>query len=615
VCFLSGTLNVSPAIPVATAIGASVVLLIMWCKKRAKISARNLYTIDWVRNIFSVVFLFILFGYFARIPTDTLWPPVGDAIWHSLLTSLTIHTGHIPTDLMPLDSFRFFYPSGYHVFSADLSLLLSVNAAEAVFLLATYLTTVISGLLFTITYVLTKSLWMSLPIPFSILIFHSSNRLETWISGYLFNGPYPNLFGFMAVITAIVLLQMAYNNRQSVSKIMPPLIIILLALFITYPNFLLLSVTVIFVYLIIDILWSRAVKVHPTIANKSREIAIKSEEFSFSKFRGLHSINVSIIFSDRYSSIIISSLIIAIFIIVSFLTGLISFYHNLFTFYQGEFQKYPVNILEGTTSALSTFKSDIFYNLLILLAIVLSFAVIILKSKIVPFFVALLLFLIAVEVELSFIYPIRTLALVATLSWPLIAYATTELRPSNNRFAKYIVIGGFVAIAFYFEMPYIYLQATQDPGWFLTKTADFKDSYGLAMWLKTNAKPNDLILNDKSYSSLYIHGFCLCNLTYNYWNGHIKPEAEGIMQKNLNVIWTNPDVGWMIHSLLKRYNVKYVVLTAENGYQDYQNWGGSGQYLPKIYSNQQYEEFFNSYEFLQLKYTNDLHSAVVYSVK
>src|SRR5206468_10382228 len=137
-----------------------------------------------------------------------------------------------------------------------------------------------------------------------------------------------------------------------------------------------------------------------------------------------------------------------------------------------------------------------------------------------------------------------------------------------------------------------------------------------ATWLKNNVNPNDLILNDRSYASFYIQGFSLLNLTHNYFNGYTKPmqtylTAKDLMPRELNAIWIHPEKGYLVYSLLKKYNIRYIVLM-EGGYADFANWGGSGKKLVEK-NNSEYQRLFNSYPFLQLKYQKG--RSAVYFVK
>lgn len=629
VSFLVGTVLISPLIPILTS-AFSIIIILIWKYAVRNSRHKPMLASDRIGNFFSLIILVLLFVYFARIPIDTSWPPAGDAITHSALTSLTIYKGHIPMDFEPIYQTKFPYPLGYHIFSANFSYLINLNPGETVFVIATFLITLLAALLFTLAYVLTKSYWLSLPIPFSILIVHSSHNLERWIGGYIFNGPFPNIFGFMVLIAIITLAQMSYNNKQRLSRISPLLTCLLLSLFITYPNFVFHAVLFIAVYAILQV--NKLNFIYPASINISnhhqsgilnrhikghgvKRSDLGSTTNSFMEHTMNYekdSPNVPAKFRRRrnFLELKISFLILAVFIIGSFLAGLIQFYYDILTFNLGEFKKHENSSYLDTNTVLTNFRSDYFYAALLASGIVATFAVMIIKKKLVPIFIGSVLLLLAISINFNFIYPQRTLTLVATLSWIFIAYDISEIAVSarKRRMIAYAFIFGFTITALSFEIPHIAYLLGNDPGWFLTKTDNFYNTYGAGIWLKQNAKPNDLILNDRSYSSLFIDGFSIHKLAYSYWGGYAQP-----MPQELSFIWSNPTNRDNVYSLLKKYDVKYIILTAEGGYIDYEGWGGSGKYVQKSYTNQQYQKIFESYEFLKLEYKNG--NAFVYSVQ
>ena len=75
------------------------------------------------------------------------------------------------------------------------------------------------------------------------------------------------------------------------------------------------------------------------------------------------------------------------------------------------------------------------------------------------------------------------------------------------------------------------------------------------------------------------------------------------MFRELSIIWSEPYYIREVHSLLQKYNVKYIVVSPDGGYPDYKNWGGSGQpFVNKPFSSMEYAKIFDSYPFLKLEY-------------
>ena len=559
--FLIGTIIISAFVPLSISVGSLAILLFLNVYKKNGnhyhlLSIHDLFSKDQrFGNIFSLIVIVVLFVSFARIPIATQWPPVGDAIFHSMLTSLAIYNGHVPTDLRPIESFPFPYPSGYHVFSADLSYIFNFNSGEAIFILATYLTALISALLFTLTYVLTKSYWMSLPIPFSILVVHSTEHLDRWIAGYLGNGPYPNLFAFMAVISVIILAQISYNRREAISKIATILLIVSIALFVTYPQFVFHILVFIAVYWMAQIFEAGSTLKSRVNQNKFRKAVsgnsfisylyrLRSHFFTGNYERNTENVEIktsalvttTTVLNSPGKVLVLATCIIVLasFIIVSEVGGLFPFYYRLLTFNLGDIAQHSDDYYLNANIVMKDLLSDHLYAALLVLAVVSSIMTMILKKNMSPVIAGFLALIAAILAGLNLIYPLRTGALVSTLAWPIIAYNLSEFiritKVQRINLLRYIIILSFVAISFYFEMPHILYQAAEarSLSWWLTGT-DVHGLYDLAGWLQNNVKLQDLILNDRAYSGFYLDAFTLFNLTHNYWTGNIYPKATELM--------------------------------------------------------------------------------------
>ena len=386
--FLIGTIIISAFVPLSISVGSLAILLFLNVYKKNGnhyhlLSIHDLFSKDQrFGNVFSLIVIVVLFVSFARIPIATQWPPVGDAIFHSMLTSLAIYNGHVPTDLRPIESFPFPYPSGYHVFSADLSYIFNFNSGEAIFILATYLTALISALLFTLTYVLTKSYWMSLPIPFSILVVHSTEHLDRWIAGYLGNGPYPNLFAFMAVISVIILAQISYNRREAISKIATILLIVSIALFVTYPQFVFHILVFIAVYWMAQIVEAGSTLKSRVNQNKFRKAVsgnsfisylcrLRSHFFTGNFEQNTENVEIktsalmttTTVLNSPGKVLVLATCIIVLasFIIVSEVGGLFPFYYRLLTFNLGDIAQHSDDYYLNANIVMKDLLSDHFY--------------------------------------------------------------------------------------------------------------------------------------------------------------------------------------------------------------------------------------------------------------
>jgi hypothetical protein len=257
--------------------------------------------------------------------------------------------------------------------------------------------------------------------------------------------------------------------------------------------------------------------------------------------------------TPKNTYVLTSTLVIAgFFILVSFLAQLLPFYLRLVTYNVPEFAKRQTAHYLSSTIVLNNFLSDHFFAGLLVIAILICVALIIFRGKkaISPLFVGLLFLVLTIAAGFNIIYPERTAVLVFTLCWAVIAYGVAKLSNSFEFLrvraaVRYLIICGFMIIALYFEAPYIYQQMThsQGLGWFdFTKPPDIGDNYAAATWIKNHVNIHDLILNDRSYSSFYIHGFSVNNLTYNFWNAEMNPKANDLMPdasiiRDMNHIW------------------------------------------------------------------------------
>jgi hypothetical protein len=167
------------------------------------------------------------------------------------------------------------------------------------------------------------------------------------------------------------------------------------------------------------------------------------------------------------------------------------------------------------------------------------------------------------------------------------------------------------------EAPYIYDQITgMSHGWYIQQN-QFEDTYKAFSWLETNTTSSELILNDLTMSSTYIDGLSIRNLSHSYVSGFLKypPAATHphlVMSQELKKVWQQPYDQQLVKGLLDKYRVEYIFLTPMPGFQDYANWGGDGTYKTKIFTNQQYKSFFDSYPFMERVFESG--QALIYAV-
>ena len=225
--------------------------------------------------------------------------------------------------------------------------------------------------------------------------------------------------------------------------------------------------------------------------------------------------------------IIASITILIIFVTILVVTDLLEFYYRLGLYNVDAFDKSKSREYHNVSLIVSEYLSNPLFAIFTFVSIGSSFLFMLIKSKPIPFFIALYVLLLSVVAGIGFIYPHRTLPFVITLFVPAVAYmvhrvAVSAAAPSNRkakskrkaRTIYYTVVSAFVLASLGIQAPSVYNQLTSTHGWFLSESEGFEDMYRTSTWIKNNIDPNDLILNDRSYSSLFIHGFAIKNLTY-----------------------------------------------------------------------------------------------------
>lgn len=134
-------------------------------------------------------------------------------------------------------------------------------------------------------------------------------------------------------------------------------------------------------------------------------------------------------------------------------------------------------------------------------------------------------------------------------------------------------------------------------GWF-PHSDYFADDFAALEWIEKHVPSNALILNDRSYISLYLLSFSIKNLTFNYYTVTYTQKLDS----TLTQIWTNPSN--ISRELLKTYDVKYILLTSEQGYLTEPRLEGDYKYVPKIHSNDVYTSIFDSCPFLKKSFAS-----------
>jgi uncharacterized membrane protein len=132
--------------------------------------------------------------------------------------------------------------------------------------------------------------------------------------------------------------------------------------------------------------------------------------------------------------------------------------------------------------------------------------------------------------------------------------------------------------------------------WSVTTSPSFQDDFAALKWLNVNANSSALILNDGSWTSMYILSMSMKNITFFPYNEWVYPERA----KELWQVWQDPTDVVNAYELLRKYNVKYVFFTSEKGYFD----SHEKVYKNKPYSCIEYAIIFNRYFFLKTVFSS-----------
>lgn len=175
------------------------------------------------------------------------WPPFGDINKHSLWTSMQIFQGYLISHPPLFPDVPLTYPLGIHLFAANLSTLYEINPPQIFFMLGGVGIFFIFTSILSITYVLTKSAWISLIVVASMLHIHSSNAIAMDLL-YTLNGLIPNLISIFVMFLLILFLITIRNNVNVKNFLL--LFFLILTGIIIYPSLLVYSIILVIAFFI-----------------------------------------------------------------------------------------------------------------------------------------------------------------------------------------------------------------------------------------------------------------------------------------------------------------------------------------------------------------------------
>jgi hypothetical protein len=159
---------------------------------------------------------------------------------------------------------------------------------------------------------------------------------------------------------------------------------------------------------------------------------------------------------------------------------------------------------------------------------------------------------------------------------------------------KLIVIVLVLAMVYPSLYQHFSLSAATCYAWY-SRLPSFPYDYNVSVWISQNIPPDELILNDMSWSGLYLPSYTFKKVIFHYFMH--PPEYD-----EARFIWLHADNETLVKAILKKLEIKWVFVTSEWGYLDLWMYGGSGNYVAKPLNPAKYVEIFDSYPFLKKRY-------------
>ncbi len=131
-------------------------------------------------------------------------------------------------------------------------------------------------------------------------------------------------------------------------------------------------------------------------------------------------------------------------------------------------------------------------------------------------------------------------------------------------------------------------------------SASFRSDKELMLWLNENVASNEVILNECTFTSFFLRGFSMKNVTcgINLSQGMILS-----LQQLVRPFWDQPSENLFI-KIMQVYHVRYVFQDSEREFWTlYSAWKpGVGQYAPYEYRNKPHDVSYYRSFFLELPY-------------
>lgn len=521
--------------------------------------------------LFSSSFVFIKFNEF------NWWPPYGDYENHATYTAIQLLEGKLTDHIPFFPTSKFVYPMGFHFFAGSNSLLFDLTPPELILVFGGILVVLIGLLIFSISYQLTRSIWLS-----SIVLIAGTyvapvlHNLDSYYWGLFVQGMIPNLGGFVLILFSISYV-LSIKKLDFFFYILTPLILFSSGIF--YPSSIFYVLVILLSCFLINKPWNSLLTNSSKIYLSKRKIGFYYFSFYLITVIGLGSKEISnhlkFVFASTKSQI----------------SEISKIYSNLERYFLGHF--FTIAIIMGIIS--STFL--IFYSKQKLFGVIVLFVIL------------LQLFSPYLDIFSSFISPARYGILTLSMSWMSIAVlvsiesnkkdknvVSNISRYNNSVFLltntkkKYFLYGMFGLFSLYLLIPTIPF-SNEFYSQFGSTTSSIQDYLPAMKWIAENASSDDLILTyvDPGNNNRIFNW--INSIKYvRHINGEHITTYNPILDITTKIAMSNYKNDAYLHKILAENDIKYILTT----------------------TNEKRFNIISKYPFLQVEYNDGF--STIYSV-
>jgi len=271
-----------------------------------------------------------------------------------------------------------------------------------------------------------------------------------------------------------------------------------------------------------------------------------------------------------------------------------------------------------------TFLYDWRFGFFIFLGATIAILLICKRKKSISFFYLILFIPIVLSLNealfpyVVYLLPVRSILLITCLSWVLLPILLDVIfhKGSTEKGMSYLILGRrksrrikmrsltsfFVLVLFISQViptltPHFSLMQARDQyaDWF-TNQEGFTSNFEALEWIDENISPEDLILNDLAYSSLYLSSFSKKNMAFVYQAYWTNP-SEQIL--DFSQVWRYPKNSTFLKMIIEKYDVKYIFVSSEPRFYDFIfSKKDVVEYTHKFYTPFEYITIFNNYLFI-----------------